>query len=156
MEKKYKVYCDMDGVLTDFNKGYEELTGRNIEGQFIHDKEFFEPINKAGKDFWGNLSWTKDGKELWGYLKKYNPELLSSPTIHNTSRVGKNEWVDKELPGTHLILRSSENKKEFASPISILIDDRDVNIEQWIEKGGIGILHTSTKNTIKELKKLGL
>ena len=23
----YKIYCDMDGVLVDFESGYEELTG---------------------------------------------------------------------------------------------------------------------------------
>jgi hypothetical protein len=37
-----------------------------------------------------------------------------------------------------------------------LIDDRKDNIQQWIDSGGIGILHTSTASTIKQLEKLGL
>ncbi len=38
---------------------------------------------------------------------------------------------------------------------AILIDDYPKNTIQFTRKGGIGIHHTSTSNTIKELKKLG-
>jgi hypothetical protein len=47
-------------------------------------------------------------------------------------------------------------KQEFASPNSILIDDREKNIEQWRNAGGIGVLHTDAASTIKQLKDLGL
>ena len=40
---------------------------------------------------------------------------------------------------------------DFASPNSILIDDREDNIKGWIDAGGIGILHTSADNTINTL-----
>ena len=156
MEKKYKIYCDMDGVLVDFIRGYFELTGRDITGAYHTDKRFWEPIDAAGHKFWINLNWTPDGKELWDYIKKYSPELLSSPSIQNDSRVGKHDWVKRELPGVHLILRSASKKHEFASPDTILIDDRPSNIEQWISAGGIGILHTSAKDSIEQLKKLKL
>ncbi len=156
MNKKYSIFVDMDGVLTDFIKGYYELTGKDITGEFHDSKEFWDPINDAGYNFWINLKWTKDGKKLWNYIKKYDPEILSSPSRQDDSRVAKHDWVKKELPGVHLILRSPSNKKEFASPNSILIDDRESNIDQWKKAGGIGILHTSTEDTIKELKKLSL
>ena len=129
--ENYKIYCDMDGVLVDFIKGYFELTGKDITGQYHSDKNFWEPIDAAGLDFWVNLEWTPDGKALWDYIKKYNPELLSSPSRENDSRVGKRLWVKRELPGSHLILRSASKKQEFANPESILIDDRPSNIEQW-------------------------
>jgi hypothetical protein len=156
MEKKYKIYCDMDGVLVNFIKGYLELTGRDITGQYHTDKSFWEPIDKAGVDFWVALEWTPDGKELWDYIKKYNPDLLSSPSIQNDSRVGKSLWVKRELPGTHLILRSAHKKQEFAAPDSILIDDRESNIEEWANAGGIAIFHTSASDTIEQLKQLNL
>ena len=38
----------------------------------------------------------------------------------------------------------------------ILIDDRKDNIERWEAAGGIGILHTTTENTIACLKKLAI
>jgi len=156
MEKTYNIFVDLDGVLVDFNRGYYDLTGINIGKTHRSDAKFFAPINKAGVKYWNNLKWTSDGKELWEYVKKYNPKLLSAPTRDHSSIVGKKLWGQRELPGVDLILRSASRKKEFASPDSILIDDRQVNINDWINTGGIGILHTSTKNTIKQLKELGL
>jgi len=156
MEKKYKIYCDMDGVLVNFIKGYFDLTGRDITGTYNTDREFWLPIDEAGLDFWVNLEWKPDGKKLWDYIKKYNPELLSSPSKQNESRVGKRQWVERELPGVHLILRSAHKKQEFANPDSILIDDRDTNVEEWRNAGGIGILHTSANDTIKQLQQLNL
>lgn len=156
MEKKYKIFCDMDGVLVDFIRGYYELTGRDITGQYHTDKRFWEPIDAEGYKFWVRLNWTSDGKVLWDYIKKYNPELLSSPSIQNDSRVGKHDWVKRELPGVHLILRSASKKQEFASPDTILIDDRESNIEQWAAAGGIAIMHTSAKDTIEQLKQFKL
>lgn len=146
----------MDGVLVNFIKGYYDLTGRDITGTYNTDREFWLPIDEAGLDFWVNLEWKPDGKKLWDYIKKYNPELLSSPSKQNESRVGKRQWVERELPGVHLILRSAHKKQEFANPNAILIDDRDTNVEEWVAAGGIGILHTSADETIKELKQLNL
>jgi hypothetical protein len=70
--------------------------------------------------------------------------------------VAKHDWVDRELPNTHLILRSAKHKKDFATPNSILIDDRLDNIIGWREAGGIGIHHINTLQTIQELKLLGI
>ena len=154
---EYKIYCDMDGVLVDFDKGYKELTGEDlIAGVHRNDTDFWDPINKAGYDFWIKLEWTGDGKRLWKYIEKYVPEILSAPSRQNDSRVAKHDWVERELPGTHLILRSAKHKKDFATPTSILIDDRLDNIQGWRDAGGIGIHHVSTKHTIDQLKVLGL
>ena len=152
----YKIYCDMDGVLIDFDKGYLELTGHQLDGSHRTDTDFWDPINSAGYDFWVNLEWMNDGKELWNYIKKYDPSILSAPSRQDESRVAKHDWVNKELPGTQLLLRNAKHKKDFASPTSILIDDRIDNVEGWIGAGGIGILHKNTKDTIKQLKRLKL
>lgn len=153
---EYKIYCDIDGVLTDFDQAYEDLTGIDIRGRHLSDKSFWDPISKAGVKFWSDMSWKEDGYVLWDYIKKYNPKLLSAPSRDNSSRIGKHEWVDRELPGVTLLLRSAKHKKDFAEPNAILIDDREDNINGWIESGGIGILHTNTETTIGELKKYGL
>jgi len=155
-QTNYKIYCDMDGVLVDFNKGYYELTGVDLEGRHLNDTNFWDPINKAGYDFWINLEWMLDGKKLWSYIEKYGPELLSAPSRQNDSRVAKHDWVERELPGVHLILRSAKHKKDFASKNHILIDDRVDNIMDWVGAGGVGILHKNTEDTILQLKDLGL
>ena len=151
----YKIYCDMDGVIADFDKGYKELTGR--EASFDTPKEeFWAPIQKAGAPFWIKLQWMSDGKKLWEFIKPYNPQLLSAPSRDESSKIGKFVWVKRNVPGTKLILRSAERKQEFATPNSILIDDRADNIQRWKDAGGIGILHTSAADTIQQLKDLGL
>ena len=152
----YKIYCDMDGVLADFESGYEKLTGIDLRGEFQKGDDFWDPISKAGVGFWAGLKWMPDGQKLWDYIKPYKPDLLSAPSREESSRIGKAVWVKHKLPGTKLILRYAKQKQELANPESILIDDRQVNIDQWEAAGGIGILHTSTDNTISQLKELGL
>ena len=153
----YKIYSDMDGVLVDFEKGYEKLTGIDLKGEYRPDGEnFWKPIEQAGVGYWAGLEWMPDGKQLWSYLKPFNPVLLSAPSRSQSSRIGKHVWVKHKIPGTKLILRYAKQKQELATPESILIDDRQVNIDQWRAAGGIGILHTSTANTIQQLQKLGL
>jgi proteasome assembly chaperone (PAC2) family protein len=156
-ETEYKIYCDMDGVIADFERGYEELTGIDLQGEFKPEgKEFWDPISKAGVGFWAGLKWMPDGQQLWDYIKPHKPKLLSAPSREQTSRIGKHVWVKHKIPGTKLILRYADKKKELASPTSILIDDRIANIKDWESAGGIGILHTSAANTISQLEKLGL
>ena len=152
----YKIYSDMDGVLADFESGYEKLTGVDLKGEFVKGDDFWKPISKAGVGFWAGLKWMPDGQKLWDYIKPYKPDLLSAPSREDSSRIGKHVWVKQKLPGTKLILRYAKQKKELATPESILIDDRQINIDQWEAAGGIGILHTSADDTISQLKQLGL
>ena len=156
-ETEYTIYCDMDSVLVDFDLGYQELTGMTTQQADANGVEaFWDPLTKAGAKFWITLQWMPDGKQLWDYIKKYNPILLSAPSREESSKLGKRVWVKRELPGVKLILKYASQKQEYASPTSILIDDRQKNIDQWEAAGGIGILHTSTANTIEQLKQLGL
>ena len=152
----YKIYSDMDGVLADFESGYEKLTGVDLKGEFVKGDDFWKPISKAGVGFWAGLKWMPDGQKLWDYIKPYKPDLLSAPSREDSSRIGKHVWVKQKLPSTKLILRYAKQKKELATPESILIDDRQINIDQWEAAGGIGILHTSADDTISQLKQLGL
>jgi cytidyltransferase-like protein len=155
--QQYKIYCDLDGVIVDFEDGYERLTGKDIKGNHVKgDADFWQPITDAGIKFWAGLKWMPDGKELWSYIKPYNPKILSAPSREESSKIGKHVWVKNNISDTKLILRSAERKQELAEPNAILIDDRKDNIQQWKDAGGIGILHTSANDTIEQLKKLGL
>jgi hypothetical protein len=157
-EQQYKLYCDMDGVIVDFEHGYNRLTGRDAPGfSSPYDKnEFWDAITKAGAEFWADLEWMPDGQQLWDYIKQFNPKLLTAPSMDPSSKEGKLQWIEKNIPGTKAIFKQAKYKQELASPNAILIDDRKDNIERWIEAGGIGIRHTSASSTIKKLKQLGL
>ena len=155
--QQYKIYCDMDGVIVDFEDGYERLTGKNIKGNHVKgDGDFWQPITDAGANFWINLKWMSDGEKLWKYIKNYSPSILSAPSREKSSRIGKEIWVRTNIPGTELILKPAPEKQLLAEPNAILIDDRKDNIQQWKDAGGIGILHTSANDTIKQLQELGL
>jgi hypothetical protein len=158
LDMDYKIFSDMDGVITDFNNRYKKYAGMmpaEYEKKFGKDK-FWELADAEGVAFWVGMPWMEDGKTYWDYIKKYDVELLSSPSRSETSRLGKRLWVRNNLPGIKLTLAQAANKQNYAAPNHILIDDRESNIEQWRDKGGIGILHTSAADTIRQLKDLGL
>ena len=158
-EPKYKIFSDMDGVLTDFEGRFEKysdgLPPRDYEKKFGKDK-FWELVDGEGVAFWVGMPWMSDGERYWDYIKDYDTELLSSPSRSNTSRLGKRLWVRNNMPGVKLTLAQAYLKKNYAAPNHILIDDRKSNIDEWRAEGGIGILHTSAADTIQQLKKLGL
>ena len=157
---KYKIFSDMDGVLTNFDKSFEKyskgIPPREYEKKYGKEG-FWELIDGQGKvGFWVGMPWMDDGKQYWDYIKNYDTELLSSPSRSSTSRLGKRLWVRNNMPGVKLTLAQASKKQNYAAPNHILIDDRKSNIDQWISAGGIGILHTSANDTIQQLKKLGL
>ena len=158
-EPKYKIFSDMDGVLTDFDASFKKasdgIAPRDYEKKFGKDK-FWELIDGKGVGYWVGMPYMSDGETYWNYIKDYNVELLSSPSRSQTSRLGKRLWVRNNMPGIKLTLAQAAKKQNYAAPNHILIDDRKSNIDQWKSQGGIGILHTSAANTIQQLKKLGL
>jgi len=157
--QEFILYCDMDGVLCDFEKRFEEfgkMPPRAYEEKYGIE-QFWKLIDEeVGLRFWVGMPWMPDGKELWNFLKPFNPILLSAPSRNNESRLGKRLWVRNHIPGTKLILASKFNKPQYSQKNSILIDDMSSTIEKWDAEGGIGILHTSAASTIEQLKQLGL
>ena len=158
----YTIFCDMDGVLVDFEKGYYDLTKHHTNEFPKGDNRFWEliPSGKEGAIFWATLPWMPDGPELWRYIKRYKPYILTAPSMDPSSRVGKEAWCKININNQYkkLYFKPAKYKSDFAGPNRILIDDREDTIASWNAKGeiGTGILHTSAANTIKELKKLGL
>jgi len=177
-DQKYTIYCDMDGVLVDFDKGYKDLTGMSTKKANTYPKMFFwrffrkklKEKKMDEKDFWANLESYPGKEELWSYISPYKPNILSSPSIdfklppnqqldpeYNEAIQGKKAWISNNLNNVNKeIFVPASQKQQFSGENKILIDDREDNIEQWKSKGGIGILHTSASDTIKQLKELKL
>ena len=155
---KYQIYCDMDGVLTDFEKRFVTLLRK--EGPKYYSKatiaqvsrpkhfeklegqtEFWKFIDQyIGLEFWSEMPWMPNGKQLWDFIEPYGPKLLTSPSRDNTSRLGKRLWVKENLvPAPEVIFRFGDAKSDFANENSILIDDKPSNLAAFAAKGGISI-----------------
>src|ERR1700675_4278625 len=81
------VYCDMDGVLADFDRGFYEISG--VSSDNVSDEELWNKIDEYGKaKFFSELPWTTDGKELWDYITNnfLNVKILSA--------LGKSDLID--------------------------------------------------------------
>jgi FMN phosphatase YigB (HAD superfamily) len=173
--RPYTIYCDMDGVLCNFDKGYEDLTGISTDEANKQSKSNFwglfrsklQEKNIKEKDFWANLEWQPGGKELWSYIQQYNPNILSAPSVdfnlpsdqrlspeYNQAIQGKKEWISKNLSGVGKeIFVPAPQKATFSNSKSILIDDMEKNIQSWRASGGKAIHHTNTPETIQILKE---
>ena len=161
IKPNYQIYCDMDGVLTDFQGRFEHFTG--VPPDEYEEKygaaAFWHLVDvQVGLKFWTEMEWMPGGKELWNFIRPYNPILLTSPSRDNTSRVGKNLWVKENLTDPpKVIFAVAKDKQKYASAESILIDDKRSNIQEWTESGGIALrcLYGNVTPVINHLKKLG-
>ena len=158
------IYCDMDGVLADFKTGAQKATGMTINKwmNIPRSKDKWSPI-KNKKDFWSTLPWMSGGKQLWSYITKFDPHILSAyveESFDPNCIPGKTEWLRKYAGISNKskinLVRRSE-KKLFAKrgDPAILIDDYEKNIREFVNAGGTGIHHTNTPKTIAQLKRLG-
>ena len=151
----YKIYCDMDGVLTNFESRFEHYSGMHPQD---YEKKyglpaFWELIDvKIGVKFWIGMDWMPDGKELWDFVKDHNPTILTGLPIGKWAAPQKKAWCVNKL-GTNIpvITCMSKDKHLYCSPGDILIDDRESTRKSWEEAGGIFILHTSAEESINQL-----
>ena len=163
LKKEYNIYCDLDDVLVDFLKGVQEKVNPEIatrSGWQKVKKEDWKKVIEMSPQFWADLEWTQDGKQLWNYIKDYNPIILSArPKTDKMAEKGKQSWIRNHLGAkfsNSAIITLGIFKQKYADEHSILIDDYNKNINQWKNNGGIGILHKDAHTTIEQLKKLGL
>ena len=157
------VYVDMDGVIADFDLGFEKLTGFTTNS--VSDEQLWKLISDNGKfKFFSDLPWTSGGKELWLYVSqnfikvKILTALGRSDVIDGgLASKGKRMWLHKNIPelkDSDIIMVANKHKKRhYSKPGDIIIDDRESTISEWNKKGGIGILYKSTPQTIEQLKK---
>lgn len=160
-----KLFVDLDGVIVDFFNAAPFITkGKINDNMFnlLQVKDGWDLLYEHGEEFWQRLKWTYDGKVLWDYVKNHNPYILSafphSEFANHEHRefaiYGKIKWVTEKL-GDHMIDRTiicHKDEKQLFANGNILIDDYEKNIINWINYGGIGILHTDAQSTINKLK----
>jgi hypothetical protein len=122
-------------------------------------------VDDVGLDFWAKMPLFPGALELWSYVSKYGPMILSSPSTFKFAQKGKLIWIKNNLnpAPSDIIFKQTGHKEEALQGLpmseikkSILIDDYYRNLAPWKEMGAIGITHRSTEQTINILKKFRL
>ena len=161
MESEYTIYLDMDGVIANFAAAFlklsKEVTGEPISISGLDTHISHNIMTKGGVEFWANIPPYKDMNILIDYLKNnfLHINILSSTSNVPGSDEGKREWLTTHgltsIVDDIILVKKASDKKTYASPSGILIDDFIKNYNDWNNVGGIGILHKLAQDTIKQL-----
>ena len=81
-----QIYCDMDGVLADFEKAIIDQIG----GKFNDDR-----WHELPDDFFLNMEPMPDAKKLWGFIGKYTPFILTAIPRDSRGPIAARSAVDK-------------------------------------------------------------
>ena len=166
-EGEYYIYLDMDGVVADFDKRFEELSGMLPQSYVDKNglKAFWDLIDEKHKvAFWRGIELMPGAEQLVRYVEQHPFEMLTAPSIKKQSVIGKSLWV-KDKVGTlysskpKVTYRSAKQKhtvKPNLTKFDILIDDKGSTIDSWNAAGGTAILYQNAGQVINDLKKLGL
>jgi len=142
------IFCDLDGVLADFEQG--AINKFNKLPSQIKPDVMWSAINKSNR-FFETLPWMPNGRQLWSHIKQYNPIILTGiPRGSKTAVEQKIRWCQRELGADiQVITCATKDKPKYCLPGAILIDDRADNLEAWHEKGGKFILYH--ENSLDEI-----
>lgn len=156
---KFTIALDSDGVLADFERKVLEITGIPILK--IPKKELWRQISDYDKHvapFFATLPKMPDADILWEYVTSTFSNYFILTATGYTPRDGaqqKRQWYREHYGDVRIeTVNTSLDKARFATPTTILIDDRMNSISPWVKAGGIGILHVTAKQSIQELSKL--
>jgi 5'(3')-deoxyribonucleotidase len=155
----------VDGVLVDLASRAKDLFDIELTGhRKIRDKAkealFWTNVTAMyvqGKgQLWRPAAPMSDMTTLWDFIKRYNPTICTSRGKIPQGADEKRQWVEEHLEPTPpvIVVDSGSKKAQYATPTSILIDDTHHVIEKFRAAGGIGILHTSAADTIRQLKEI--
>ena len=137
---KYIIFCDLDGVLADFEQGVRNKFNKNVDE--IKPTLMWGVINRS-KTFFETLPWMPKGRELWAQIEQYNPIILTGvPPGSATASQQKIRWCQRELgPNIQVITCATKDKSKYCLHSSILIDDRTDNLIAWNSLGGKFLLY---------------
>lgn len=134
------LFCDLDGVLADFEQGIYNKFKKDVTK--INSKQLWGLINKS-ETFFDTLPWMPRGRELWSQISKYNPIILTGVPPGSRSAIQqKIKWCKRELgENIDVITCLTKDKPKYCLYKSILIDDRSNNLENWNKAGGLFLLY---------------
>lgn len=160
---EYTLWLDLDGVLADFERKVSDIStipfaSMKKSSVWYHIQRYNDNV----KPFFESLDKMQDADDLLDWVVgKFGTIKILSACGHTPKGAAdqKRKWVaDNVEPRVpHIVAKivtSSEQKAQYASPTSILVDDRMKSIDPWVRAGGIGVHHQNTNDTIRQLELL--
>lgn len=153
-----KVYFDMDGVLADFDRELETITGKTISEirsmPFEDAEELVVGLISSNPEFFANLQPTRYFEGMVDFMKYLVDQgvevnILTSmgrdfyKDFDATTHKAKSEWLEKyglsEIVSNMCTVPKCCMKQYYAEPNSMLIDDKKSNCQEFSAKGGVSI-----------------
>jgi len=159
-----KLFIDMDGVLTDFNKHYTKMFGRTpAEVKADRErKEYSEHWHKfVSENGFINLEWHEGGLELVEFLRSIEDRvqlciLTSAGGFDRQREVAAHKlvWLTMhDIRWPAVVVPGRRYKAGFATGDAFIIDDTPDIIKSFCANGGSGILHKDVEETIPVLER---
>jgi 5'(3')-deoxyribonucleotidase len=148
-QKIETIFLDLDDVIVDFYGAalklfpYHNVTDMSNwsveESLGITHEEFWARIVREPR-FWEELPWLPWGLTLHKELTKIAPVVFAtSPSSCPYAAAGKIEWFHKYFGRDFRKFVLVQDKEVLARHNTLLIDDRDYNVDKFIEAGGYAI-----------------
>ena len=148
-----KIFLDMDGVIVNFRgqcEKYECINGNKVNWEIVH---------QGGPEFWEEMEWLPEGKELYEWILKLceqeNIDLFILTSVNFTEgKIGKLNWLknNTKIDKHHIIIINLGKEKEYyADQNSILIDDFRKNCEAFANGGGQFVKYETPRQTKDDL-----
>jgi len=149
--------------LADLNRDLvtaQDLNKMDKENRLQAARRYMYSRLQDNEEFWATISPTDDGLQLWVYISRFDPYILTAPMQGEGSKKGKELWIEEYLnpikPPKEIYMSHEKHNwavDDLGQP-NVLIDDFKTNTVPWAQAGGIAILHTSTNETIRRLEEI--
>jgi hypothetical protein len=158
-----KIYLDMDGVLANFNKKYEEVF--QIDPALV-EKHSYESAKNFEDFIFGfrftELQYMPNAHRLLDFVDGLGVdiEILSSSggaKHHTEVEYQKKIWLNSKLLHYPVnIVPGGSKKAAFSAPDRVLIDDTPRVVDKFRAAGGLAILHDDNNidHTFYELTRI--
>jgi 5'(3')-deoxyribonucleotidase len=118
----------------------------------FNTNDFWRKIDEAGQWFWDGLEAMPWQSELLALVESITDDwfIVSAPSWCPSSFSGKVKYLKRVFGKRFDRFLLTPHKTLFANESAVLIDDRESNIQKFVEAGGEGILFPTYHNCLHE------
>jgi hypothetical protein len=152
-----RLFVDCDGVLADFDRGALSVLG-------MAAKDYDEKFGKGAiwlrlrnqPKFFETLYLMEGATELFAAVQHLKPTILTGLPPGSWAEPQKRAWAGRHFPGLTLIATRPADKHAHCRRGDVLVEDSDKHRGLWEAKGGLFIHHRNTRDTLTELRRVGV